>query len=46
MLAQTLLCTASDVRTGELPALPAQSIGEGTVVPLVEIGSVGSFGVV
>lgn len=46
ILSQTLQCTASDVHTGELLALPAQSIGESTVVPMVEIGSVGEYGVV
>ena len=46
VLAQTLQCSAADVRKGELLALPAQSLGESTVVPLVEIGSEGAYGVV
>ena len=44
--AQPLQCLAQDVRKGELLALPAQSIGGSTVVPLIEIGSVGAYGVV
>ena len=46
VFAQTLQCTAAAVHKGELLALPAQSLGGSTVVPLIEIGSVGVYGVV
>jgi hypothetical protein len=45
-LTQTLHCAVDDVKKGELLALPAQLLGGSHVVPLVEIGSVGTWGVV
>lgn len=45
-LRETLRCTVTDVKKGELLTLPAQSVGESTVVPMVEIGGVGHWGVV
>ncbi len=43
---ETRLCTVTDVKTGELLALPALTIGGSAVSPMVEIGSVGPWGVV
>ncbi|MFT5684002.1 MAG: hypothetical protein ACI8RZ_004937 [Myxococcota bacterium] len=46
VLSQTLQCTVPDVKKGELLALSAQTLGASQVVPMVEIGSVGTWGVV
>ena len=45
VLSQTLRCTATDVKKGELLSLPAQQLGESQVVPMLEIGGVGPWGV-
>ena len=45
-LAQALTCTAGAVKQGELLSLPPQQVGQSTVVPLLEVGSQGAWGVV
>ena len=42
---EALQCTVTDVKKGELLALPAQTIAGSEVVPMIEIGSVGPWGV-
>ncbi|MDG1480043.1 MAG: hypothetical protein P8R54_10660 [Myxococcota bacterium] len=43
---ETIQCTVTDVKKGELLALPTLTIGGSEVSPMVEIGSVGPWGVV
>lgn len=46
LLTERLQCTVTDVKKGELLSLPAQDIAGSEVVPMIEIGSVGPWGVV